>query len=219
MRIQVLYFAITRERAGRADETFELADGTTVDDAVQAIVAAHSSLAAVMPHVRVAVDEAFVHDHAVALADGAVLALIPPVSGGAPLVALTHDPLDARAVEDLVAGPDRGGVVTFTGRVRDHTGPHEVVRLEYSAYESMALRVLQDIVDAVAAEFSARVAVHHRLGTLEIGEAAVVVAVSAPHRGPAFVACQATIDRLKADVPIFKREVRGDGSVWVGMGP
>ena len=110
--------------------------------------------------------------------------------------------------------------MTFTGTVRDHTGPHGVVRLEYEAYEAMALKVLDQIGHEVADRFpGARVAIHHRLGVLEIGEAAVLIAVSTPHRAEAFAACAHAIERLKADVPIFKREVRTDGSVWVGLGP
>lgn len=220
MRIQVLYFAAARERAGVAEEMIELALDATIAEAVATLTTRHPALGPLMPYVRVAVDEVFAHDHGVVLREGAVLALIPPVSGGAPLVALTKAPLDVRAVEALVMGPDRGGVVTFTGRVRDHTGEHGVVRLEYEAYASMAERALCAIVDAVSAEYDgARVAVHHRLGVLEVGEAAVVVAVSAAHRGPAFAACAEVIERLKADVPIFKKEVRTDGSVWVGLGP
>jgi molybdopterin synthase catalytic subunit len=152
--------------------------------------------------------------------EGDVVALIPPVAGGAPRVVLTFERLDARAVEASVAAPDRGGLVTFTGMVRDHTGPHGVVRLEYEAYEAMAVRVLEEIADEVGVRWpGARLAIHHRLGTLEVGEAAVVIAVSTPHRAEAFAACAYTIDRLKEDAPIFKREVRTDGSVWVGLGP
>ena len=120
----------------------------------------------------------------------------------------------------MVVGPDRGGVVTFTGVVRDHTGAHEVERLEYEAYEPMALKVLEEIRAEAGARFpGVRLAVHHRLGVLGIGEAAVVVVAAAPHRAAAFTACAFVIDRLKEDVPIFKKEVRGDGSVWVGLGP
>lgn len=220
MRIEVLYFAGARERAGRADEVVELRDGATVREARAALVERHPELGPLMRHVRSAVNERFVGDEHV-LADGDVLALIPPVAGGAgPMVALTDAPLDARAVEALVTGPDRGGIVTFTGTVRDHTGPHSVERLEYEAYASMAAKVLEAIRGEAAERWpGVRVAVHHRLGVLEPGEAAVVVSVAAPHRAAAFAACQFVIDRLKQDVPIFKKEVRGDGSVWVGMGP
>ncbi len=220
MRVEVLYFAAARERAGTGEEEIELSDGATVTDVLTRIEALHPDLAALRPYVRVAMDEAFVSDLDTQVRDGATVALIPPVAGGSPAVALSHEPLDPRAVEAVVAGPDRGGVVTFTGAVRDHTGPHEVERLEYEAYESMALKVLEQICAETTERFpAARVAVHHRLGVLAVGDAAVVVATAAAHRADAFDACRFIIDRLKEDVPIFKREVRGDGSVWVGLGP
>jgi molybdopterin synthase catalytic subunit len=110
--------------------------------------------------------------------------------------------------------------VTFTGCVRDHTGEHGVVRLEYEAYAEMAERVMDAIVgEAEALHPGARVAIRHRLGVLGVGELAVVIAASAPHRAAAFEACRFTIERLKADVPIFKKEVRTSGEVWVGLGP
>ncbi len=220
MRVEVLYFAAARERAGCSSETLSLGEGTRLSEALDAIVAAHPALEALMPYLRVAVDEAFERDLERVLEAGATLALIPPVAGGSPLVELCHEALDTRAVEDLVEAPAHGGVVTFIGRVRDHTGGHSVTRLEYEAYEPMALKVLDAIRgEAVDKWPDCKVAVHHRLGILSIGEAAVVVCAAAPHRANAFEACQYVIDRLKEDVPIFKREVRGDGSVWVGLGP
>ncbi len=219
MRIDVLFFGAARERAGLSRDALVLGDGATVAEARAALGERFPALAAVLPHVRFAVNERFV-DAAAPLGDGDVLALIPPVAGGAPLVALWTAPLDPRAVEALVAGPDRGGLVTFTGAVRDHTGPHAVVRLEYEAYESMALKVLESIREETIARWpAARVAVHHRLGVLAVGEAAVIIAVAAAHRADAFEACRHVIERLKQDVPIFKKEVRADGSVWVGLGP
>ncbi len=220
MQITLLLFAAARERAGVGSAELALPDGATLADLVAAATARWPALEALWPYVRLAVDEAFVSDLRAPLRPGAEVAVIPPVSGGHPRVALVETPLDARTVEGLVVGPDRGGVVTFVGAVRDHTGEHGVTRLEYEAYPAMALRVLGDIVAGAEAEWpSVRAAVHHRVGVLAVGEAAVVVAVAAPHRGPAFAACQAIIDRLKADVPIFKKEVRTDGSVWVGLGP
>ncbi|MEZ4431559.1 MAG: molybdenum cofactor biosynthesis protein MoaE [bacterium] len=215
----MLYFAAARERAGTSRELVELCDGASLRTLVEVLSQRHPPLRALWPHVRLAVDEVFVDDHAVALADGATVALIPPVSGGAPLVALGEAPLDPRAVEALVAGPDRGAVLTFVGTVRDHTGEARVERLEYEAYASMALKVLEEIrAEAVAKWPGTRVAVHHRLGAVEVGEAAVVIAVSAAHRAASFEACRHVIERLKVDVPIFKKELRSDGSLWVGMG-
>jgi molybdopterin converting factor subunit 1 len=220
MDVTVLYFAAARERAGTTRETLELPEGATLDSLRAQLAERHPALVPIFRHVRWARNERFERDLARPLASGDVVALIPPVAGGAPRVVLTFERLDPRAVEASVAAPDRGGLVTFTGMVRDHTGPHGVVRLEYEAYEAMAVRVLEEIADEVGVRWpGARLAIHHRLGTLEVGEAAVVIAVSTPHRAEAFAACAYTIDRLKEDAPIFKREVRTDGSVWVGLGP
>lgn len=220
MQIEVLFFAAARERAGCTHSTLDVADACTVQGAIDAMVARWPALESLIPFVRVAVNEAFVADLGAPLPAGATLALIPPVSGGHPRVALVDTPLDARATEALVLGPDRGGAVTFIGTVRDHTGGVGVTRLEYEAYRPMALKEMGRILSEVEAEFApVHCAIHHRLGVLDIGEAAVVVATAAPHRAAAFAACQAIIDRLKQDVPIFKKEVRVDGSEWVGLGP
>ena len=111
-------------------------------------------------------------------------------------------------------------MVCFTGRVRDHTGDHDVSYLEYDAYPAMALEKLAQAVDESVERWPAtRSAIHHRWGRLEIGEAAVVVATSSPHRAEAFAACQYIIDRLKEIVPIWKKEVSPEGEEWVGFGP
>lgn len=222
MLVRMLYFAAARERVGQTEETLELEAGTTVAGLLDHLERRAPELGRLRRHLRVAVNEAFVRDLARVVEDGDVVALIPPVAGGAgdPRVAVTDAPLDAARVEALVRGPDRGGVVTFTGTVRDHTGEHRVVRLEYEAYASMAEAVLTSICAEAADRWpGVRVAVHHRVGVLEIGDAAVVVATSAPHRAEALAACAHVIDRLKEDAPIFKKEVRADGSIWVGLGP
>ncbi|MEZ4471651.1 MAG: molybdenum cofactor biosynthesis protein MoaE [bacterium] len=220
MPIEVLLFAIARERAGTDAAHLTLADGATLGDALAALFERYPGLTPLRPYLRFAVNEAFEADLDRVLAAGDVLAVIPPVAGGAPTVALLDDFLDPRAVEALVLGPDRGGIVTFLGAVRDHTGEHGVVRLRYEAYRPMALKVMAQIAAEVEAAFPpVRVACHHRLGVLPVGELAVVVAAAAPHRATAFAACQRFIDRLKEDVPIFKHEERRDGSVWIGLGP
>jgi len=218
--VEVLFFAAARERAERDSDHVPWTEDLTLGALVTHLVTAYPALAPLLPYLRLALNEAFVADLEHPLAAGDVVALIPPVSGGRGRVALTDEPLDPRAVEAEVEGPDRGGVVTFTGRVRDHTGEHGVERLEYEAYRSMALKVMQSILDETEGKFTGvRLAIHHRLGVLAIGQAAVVIAAAAPHRAAAFEACAYAIDRLKEDVPIFKREVRTDGSVWVGLGP
>ncbi len=225
IRLNVLYFAHVRAVVGLASEALDLPDGATVADAVAALAARYPDLEPLLPVTRVAVDGAFAGPTA-PLPDGAELVLIPPVAGGAgpPLVDLTTEPLTAavvRTLEEAVGGAADGAVVTFQGVVRDHARGRAVERLEYEAYEPMARAQLQAIVHEVEAEHegAVRVAVHHRLGVLPVGEVAVVVVAASAHRAEAFEACRRVIDRLKEDVPIWKREVGPDGAEWVSEHP
>lgn len=136
-----------------------------------------------------------------------------PVAG----VRLSADPLSLDAVVQAVSHAGAGAVVTFVGTVRDTNAGHAVTLLEYEAYESLASAEMGRIVAELAAEIpGTRLAVHHRVGALHVGDAAVVCAASAPHRAEAFAACQALIDRVKARVPIWKREHGPAGPYWVG---
>ena len=217
MPITILYFAAARDAAGVSRESLSPVPAT-VGDLRRRLAAERPGLARVLPRCRIAVDEDFAEDSA-GLADGAEVALVPPVAGGAPVFRVTEAPLSLDEVVAAVAGPGRGGVVTFTGTVRDDTKGQRVVRLEYEAYGPMAERKLAQIGGEVGAQHGCTVAVVHRVGVLLPGEAAVVIACAAPHRTPAFRACEAVIERLKQEVPIWKREFFEDGAVWVGMGP
>ncbi len=218
MAITVLYFAGARDAAGIARETF--ADvPATVGELRRTLAGAHPKLARVLERSRIAVAPEFADD-AAPLRDGVEVAVVPPVAGGAPRrFEVVSRPLALAEVVDAVASSGLGGLVTFTGVVRDATRGRRVVRLEYEAYPGMAERKLREIGAAVAAEHGAEVAIVHRIGVLHPGEAAVVIACAAPHRTAAFRACEACIERLKKDVPIWKREVFEDGSEWVGLGP
>jgi molybdopterin synthase catalytic subunit len=217
MPVEVLYFAAAREAAGVSRET--LAETPATVGALRAsLAAARPGLARVLPRCRIAVDREFVEDGA-ALEDGAEVAIVPPVSGGGGLFAVVDRPLRLAEVVDAVAAPSRGGIATFTGTVRDESRGRRVVRLEYEAFVPMAEAKLAEIGGALAAAHGAEVAIVHRVGALEPGEAAVVIACAAPHRAAAFRACEEAIERLKREVPIWKREVYADGSEWVGLGP
>jgi molybdopterin synthase catalytic subunit len=220
VQVQVLYFAILRERLGRDSETLELAPTATVGDARAALAAAHPEIAPLLPRVQSAVNRTMVGETHT-LADGDELALIPPVAGGAGRkIALSAVPLSLGEVVSEVEGPEQGGIVTFTGTVRRHGQIAQVARLEYEAYGPMAEEVLAAIAGEIEREWpGARVAIHHRTGTLAVGEVAVVIAASAPHRAEAFEACRAAIERLKQRAPIWKKEIGEDGAVWVGLGP
>jgi molybdopterin synthase catalytic subunit len=226
MKLNVLYFAHVRAVVGRDAETLEVGDDALVSDAVEALCQQYPRLRAMMRAIRVAVDGEFaaLGDP---LRDGAELVLIPPVAGGAgpalPAALLTDEVLDGarqRALEALVRRDADGAVVTFAGVVRDHARGRAVTRLVYEAYPSMAQRQLDKIVAGVEAQWpGTRVAVHHRTGTLEVGDTAVLIAVASTHRAEAFDACRAVIDRIKADVPIWKREIGPDGEDWVSDRP
>ena len=151
------------------------------------------------------------------LRDGDEVALIPPVSGGA--FRVTEEPLSLEAVAAEVADERAGAVATFTGTVRRQSRGREVMRLEYEAYAEMA----EEVMAKLAAELEQRyelcaVAIHHRVGVLGIGEASVLIAVSAPHRQDALAACTDAIDALKETVPLWKKEIYEGGEEWLGRG-
>ena len=127
------------------------------------------------------------------------------------------------AVEDCnrwATADSAGGLVTFIGSVRNQTAGRRVIRLEFEAYAPMAVREMQKIAEQAFGRWPLmRIAIHHRTGILEVGDIAVVIAVSAAHRGPAFEACQYAIDTLKQTVPIWKKEIFEDGEVWVSAHP
>ena len=133
-----------------------------------------------------------------------------------PPVAVTVEPLDADALIAFVGAEGDGAVVTFAGLVRDHNQGRRVQFLEYEAYEPLAVRALQRIVDEAKELWpSARLATHHRVGRLEIGEASILIAAASPHRADAFAACRYTIERVKQIVPIWKHEHFDGGDVWL----
>ena len=215
--LTVLYFAAAREATGAARETLELATAT-VADLRRALLERHPALARVLPRCRLAVNQELAEDGD-AVPDGAEVAIIPPVSGGAPVCRIVERPLVLADAVEAVRAPSRGAVVTFQGDVRAETKTRKVVRLEYEAYLPMAERTLARLAAEIEREHGAAVAIIHRVGHLAPGEAAVVIACAAPHRTPAFRACEAAIERLKSEAPIWKREVFEDGTTWVGLGP
>jgi molybdopterin synthase catalytic subunit len=132
---------------------------------------------------------------------------------------LSATPLDLTALIARVESPARGAVATFLGLVRDHHGGRAVQRLEYSAYAPMVEEECGRIVAEAETRWPVRVALEHRMGGLEIGDAAVAIAAGAAHRDEAFAACRFVIEEVKRRVPIWKKEYYADGTVeWVGAG-
>lgn len=227
MQIRLSYFALLRERLSRSEETLELPAGATVGEALAALKARHEVIAGFERSLLLAVNQVLVpQDYK--LQEGDELALLPPVSGGAapdsmqePALRcrISSEPLLTDEVLAALRGPRQGGVVLFMGLVRDHNQGKDVVRLDYEAYDAMAVRKMVEIREAIeAATPGARVAMAHRKGSLIIGDVAVLVAASAPHRAEAFAACREAIERLKAEVPIWKKEFSPDGAEWLGGG-
>jgi len=215
--LRLLYFAAAREAAGTSAETLAI-DPPDVAALRLLLVERHPGLAGVLPRCRLAVNEQLAGEGDRVPA-GAEVAVIPPVSGGAPSCRIVDHPLELGPAVAAVRAPGRGAVVTFLGEVRAETRGRAVLRLEYEAYRPMAEKVLLELSAEIEREHGAAVAIHHRVGHLAPGEAAVVIACAAPHRTAAFRACEAAIERVKREVPIWKREVFEDGSTWVGLGP
>ena len=207
----VRFFAALRELAGQRERELELADGARVDDVWPALGLGDEPRGLVY-----AVNRAYA-ERGAPLADGDEVALIPPVSGGDFL--LSEAPLSLERVVAEVASDDAGAVATFVGTTRARSRGREVVRLEYEAYEGMA----ESEMARIAAELRERhdviaVAIHHRVGRVEIGETSVVIAVSAAHRAAALEACREAIDTLKETVPLWKKELYVGGEEWIGRG-
>ncbi len=208
MEVTVRLFAILRERAGASQVVLDLPDGSRVDDALAELNGLADGLPLVM-----AVNREYARGDR-ELDPGDELALIPPVSGGepssAPWVRVTHEELRLDSLAERVRDPRAGAVVTFQGVTR------EVDRLEYEAYTEMAEERMAEIArDAVARHGLCAAAVEHRVGHVALSEPSVSVAVSAPHRGEAFAGAREIIDRVKAEAPIWKKEVEGDEERWV----
>lgn len=213
MRVRVRLFAILRERAGRSELELDLPEGARVSDALAEV----DEIAGGIPLVM-AVNREYA-DADAPLGSGDELALIPPVSGGGdddplppkpPYVVVTGAPLALDALTSRVRDQRAGAVVTFLGVTR------EVDRIEYEAYIDMAREKIHEIAAAAITRHGlCAAAAAHRIGDVPTTEPSVAIAVSAPHREEAFAGAREIIDRIKAEAPIWKREVSGEDAEWV----
>jgi molybdopterin synthase catalytic subunit len=209
MRVSVRLFAGVRERAGVG--RLELDDVARVDD-----VWARLDLGDEPPGLVYAVNREYV-DRGHELRDGDEVALIPPVSGGA--FVITSDPLDVARVVADAERDEAGAIASFVGTVRRSSRGRDVQYLEYEAFEEMAEAMLVRLGASLTEKHGlSAVAIHHRIGRVEIGEPSVVIAVSAPHRASALDACREAIDTLKETIPLWKKEVYVGGEEWIGRG-
>jgi len=222
MKIRLLAFASAADALGSGELDLELPDGSRISDLCARLDRDHPQLAPLWARLAVAVDGRIVPAGTL-LQEGAEVALLPPVSGGTQeepeepsRAALTEKPIDAGQAIAAVSGPGRGAVAVFLGTVRDQHGGRPVEKLIYSAYRPMALEGLERIVaDLEAAHPDLRAAIVHRLGEVPVGEASVVIAIGSPHRAAAYEASRTALERLKAEIPIWKREHYADGeAAW-----
>jgi len=219
MRVRVLLFAALREAVGQKQLELELPADSTLAELVTRLEGEHAVLARYRGRLLVSLNEERA-PFETQLGEGDEVALLPPVSGGSERAWIDAQPLSMDALLAEVSGPMMGGVVTFTGIVRNQARGAEIDHLEYEAYAPMAERELRKIRDAVCARWPAvRIALAHRVGRLAIGEAAVMIAAAAPHRAEAFEACRFAIDTLKKSAPIWKKEFATSGAYWVEENP
>jgi MoaE-MoaD fusion protein len=228
MRVTILAFGILRDLLGSSAGPIDLPAGSTVRDLLDHCRAAHDGAASsdLWSSLAVAVNREYAPATHL-LADGDEVALLPPVSGGAPCdpqnpaarqvpySALTNDPIDSAALAAALKRGEDGAVVIFDGIVRNHTRDRRTLYLIYEAYSEMALAQMHALASQALTNYPIRdLCIVHRLGRLEIGETSVLIAVASAHRAAAFDACRWLIDTLKQTVPIWKKEFFEDGAVW-----
>ena len=211
MQVSIRLFAGLRERAGTGTRTLELTDGATLGDVWPAL-----DLGSEPSGLLYAVNKRYAETET-ALMEGDEVALIPPVSGGD--FRLTAEPLSLDAVVREVQRDEAGAIATFLGTVRNRSRDRKVLYLEYEAYEGMAEETMTELAHELTRQHELlAVAIHHRVGRVEIGEPSVAIAVSSPHRAAALAACKEAIDTLKGTVPLWKKEVYEGGEEWIGQG-
>lgn len=218
MQITVHYFALLRESIGKTREARDLPEGSRVSDLLRVLAGDYPVVSAMRSSSMLMLNQEYV-DEAAEMRDGDEFALIPPVAGGdgSDRFKIVDHPIDPVEVSRLVEGPSAGAVVVFLGNVRDNAHGREVISLEYEAYPPAAEKMFSQIADELREQWGIeRVAIHHRVGTLSIGETSVVIAVASSHRAEAFEACRHAIERIKQIVPIWKKERYRDGDTWIG---
>jgi molybdopterin synthase catalytic subunit/molybdopterin converting factor small subunit len=222
MKVHVLAFASAGDALGRNELDVEVPPGSDLGLLLGLLETGYPQLGPLWSRLAVAVDGRLA-DRAQPLREGCEVALLPPVSGGTPepatataAVELVDGPLLPAAIQARVSGPTRGAVLLFVGTVRDSHGGEAIAKLTYAAYRPMALAALTRIVGELEAETTdLRVGISHRLGEVPVGEASVVIAVASPHRAAAYAASRRALERLKAEVPIWKREHFASGrATW-----
>ncbi len=232
MQVRVRYLGMLKELAGCDGEPVEIADGAHVGELYAALQQRIPQLQQFRSAIALAVNYEYSGSET-RLREGDEVALIPPVSGGladdssetagtqvTEHAALVRHPIDGATIARTIKQPEDGALVVFDGIVRNHTRGRRTLYLDYSAYEPMALRQMEQLAQQALSNHAIRdIWLVHRLGRLQVGESSVYIAVASAHRAAAFEACRWTIDTLKKTVPIWKKEYFEDGAVWADGEP
>jgi MoaE-MoaD fusion protein len=226
MKVRVLYFGMLRDLSGQASEEVNLPEKSSAADLLRVVSGRNARVAELLAVCALAINQQYASS-TTGLKDGDEVALMPPVSGGSSQegmksahCSIVRGPIRAADVLNKLKRGEDGAAVTFDGVVRNHTRERKTLYLDYQAYEEMALKQMEALVEQALSQFPVRdVAMVHRLGRLEIGETSVLIVVVSAHRAPAFEACRWLIDTLKRTVPIWKKEYFEDGAVWADGEP
>lgn len=224
MRVRVLFFGILKDMMATSADSVELPEGASIQELLSHYESKNPRLKESLPSLAFAVNQHYAGPNTKLKLDDEV-ALLPPVSGGAPemvrrYATIVRDPIDTSRILSAIKHGTDGAALVFEGIVRNQTRGRRTLYLDYEAYEGMALAQLEALAGQALKQFQIRdLAIVHRLGRLEIGETSVLIAVASAHRAAAFDACRWLIDTLKRTVPIWKKEFFEDGAVWADGEP
>lgn len=216
MKLRVLLFGALADRVGRSDDIIEVPDGSVGADVLRLMAERHPHASMLLESVSVALNREVVSASR-RLGENDEVALLPPMSGGSSItVGLRERPSVDEAI-GAVSAPGAGGTAVFLGTVRDHSAAGDVDRLDYSAYDEMAVNVLREVAGEAAVKWGLMgVAVFHGVGSMSVGDVTIVAACTAAHRDEAFDACRYVMDEVKRRVPVWKKEHGSWGERWVG---
>jgi len=231
MQVRVLFFGVLKDLVGQAEDSLSLPERAILRDVLSYYEERIPELKALSSSIAMSINQQYAPPES-KLEPQDEVALLPPVSGGSqdatldrtvgrtPWVKITRERIDTPALLEKMKCPADGAVVVFEGIVRDNSRGRRTLFLDYEAYEEMALKQMQSLVEQALSKFPVREAlIVHRLGRLAIGEASVVIVVASAHRAAAFDAGRYLIDTLKRTVPIWKKEHFADGAVWADGEP